>query len=84
MKLSTSNEYCQCRVASGNQASCGFGGMCGSQATNAVELAATDSRQLKAEIAALIPKVEACSGYARNGEAIRSIVAKMRQLSAVQ
>ena len=41
-------------------------------------------QQLQAKIAALIPAVEACSGYARNGEAVRSVVAKMRQLSAVQ
>ncbi len=41
-------------------------------------------QQLQAKIAALIPAVQACSGYARNGEAIRSVVEKMRQLSVVQ
>lgn len=47
------------------------------------EFLPTDKQQLKAEIAALIPAVEACSGYARNGQYIRDIVSKMRQLSAV-
>lgn len=33
--ICTSSEYCQCRVAKGHQSSlCGFGGVCGSQATN--------------------------------------------------
>ena len=49
-----------------------------------VEAYSASANKLQAEIAALIPAVEACSGYARNGEAVRSVVAKMRQLSAVQ
>jgi len=48
------------------------------------EAPSASANKLQAEIAALIPAVEACSGYARNGEAVRSVVAKMRQLSAVQ
>ena len=54
-------------------------------ASKLVEAAPSASaNKLQAEIAALIPAVEACSEYARNGEAVRSVVAKMRQLSAVQ
>ncbi len=44
----------------------------------------TGAQQLQSKIAALIPAVRACSGYSRNGEAIRSVVEKMRQLSVVQ
>ena len=57
--------------------------LCSECATEICGTQPTDVQQLKAEIAALIPAVEACSGYARNGESVRSVVAKMRQLSAV-
>ncbi len=50
----------------------------------AVEASSNSLQQLQSKIAALIPAVQACSGYARNGEAIRSVVEKMRQLSVVQ
>jgi hypothetical protein len=53
------------------------------QALELVVEKANSLQQLKAEIAALIPQVQAVSGYARNGEAVRNIVTKMRQLSAV-
>jgi hypothetical protein len=70
MKLCTSPDYCQCRVAQGTQSSlCGFGGVCGSQASENKELAATDNQQLKAKISTLIAEIYSIKpsyrGYSR-------------------
>jgi hypothetical protein len=51
-------------------------------AQNTKELAATDSQQLKAEIAALIPKLESINTV-RGWEELCFVVKRLRQLSAV-
>jgi hypothetical protein len=52
-------------------------------APKAVELAATDSQQLKAEIAALIPALLPLATLDNRRLGIGQIIRKMRQLSAV-
>ena len=78
------SECCNCLIAGPCSVHYKDGGAppCSSKRREAAPSASAN--KLQAEIAALIPAVEACSGYARNGEAVRSVVAKMRQLSAVQ
>ena len=43
----------------------------------------TDVQQLKAEIAALATEIESCLGHIPSGDNVFSLIAKMRQLSAV-
>ena len=43
----------------------------------------TDVQQLKAEIAALATEIESCLGRIPSGDKVFSLIAKMRQLSAV-
>ena len=47
------------------------------------EAAQHSLQQLKAEIAALIPRVKAVGGFGEKVDDIVSLIAKMRQLSAV-
>ena len=53
------------------------------RALKPIEPPANGEQQLKAEIAALATEIESCLGRIPSGDKVFSLIAKMRQLSAV-